>query len=122
MSNALTHKFASLRADSNAAGVVQPSHWNAEHLFSGGADGDVVAALGSSSDGAEWVDRFRLVIARQRHGLTARWGMAPTTTRPAFKQPSGCSRDSGVVHPDVIVSPDFGGGHSDAIYLVTRPH
>ena len=79
MSNTLTHKFASAAGRQQCGRVVQPSHWNAEHLFSGGADGDVLAALGSSSDGAEWVSRQRLAIAYNVKDYGAVGDGAPTT-------------------------------------------
>lgn len=54
MSNVVKHGFQSALPDGPADGRVQPSHWNAEHAFAGGADGALLVRDSTQSDGANW--------------------------------------------------------------------
>lgn len=55
MSNLLKHGFVSAKADGADATQVQPSHWNAGHVFTGGTVGDVLTRAPADPFGANWV-------------------------------------------------------------------
>jgi hypothetical protein len=55
MSNTLKHGFTSAKADDVDTSLIQPSHWNAEHTFAGGAMGSLLYRDTGATDGANWL-------------------------------------------------------------------
>ncbi|HEX7162145.1 MAG TPA: hypothetical protein VF223_13030 [Trebonia sp.] len=55
MANVAKHKFTSPKADGADNTLVQPSDWNAEHVFTGGADRHFLQRQTAETDGAGWV-------------------------------------------------------------------
>lgn len=55
MANVLKHKFQSAKSDNADTTKVQPSNWNAEHAFAGGALGSLLYRDTGQSDGASWL-------------------------------------------------------------------
>ncbi len=55
MADVTKHTFTSPKADGADNTLVQPSDWNDEHTFAGGADGDFLQRQTAESDGAGWV-------------------------------------------------------------------
>jgi hypothetical protein len=51
----LKHGFVSAKADDTDPGLVQASHWNAEHTFDGGALGGLLYRDTGASAGASWL-------------------------------------------------------------------
>lgn len=55
MANTLKHGFTSGKSDGADATQVQPSHWNAEHVFAGGATGSLLIYSASATDKVAWI-------------------------------------------------------------------
>jgi hypothetical protein len=55
VSNTLKHGFTSAKADDVDTSLIQPSHWNAEHTFAGGAMGSLLYRDTGATDGANWL-------------------------------------------------------------------
>lgn len=55
MSNVVKHNFTSAKSDGADVTKVQPSNWNAEHNFAGGATGSLLAYDNGQSDKANWL-------------------------------------------------------------------
>ena len=54
MANALKHKKISAIADDPNTNLVRPVNWNEEHVFSGGAEGQVLRRRAAETDGVAW--------------------------------------------------------------------
>lgn len=50
----LTHAFQSAFSDGSDATRLQPSHWNADHVFGGGVTGNLLQRDSGQSDGMSW--------------------------------------------------------------------
>lgn len=54
MANTLKHTYVSSVADDPSTTLIKPSHWNSEHTFAGGQNGQVLRFDSTESDDAEW--------------------------------------------------------------------
>jgi len=60
---AVAHPFVSTKADGADTTRVRPSNWNANHLYAGGADDDVVAYDTASATKGTWVKRRKVLAS-----------------------------------------------------------
>jgi hypothetical protein len=72
---ATAHPFISLKADGADSTRVRPTNWNANHLYAGGAEGDVPAFDATAATKATWAKR-----AKVRAIITANVGNVGTGT------------------------------------------
>jgi hypothetical protein len=55
------HAFLSLKADGADTTRVRPTNWNADHIYAGGAEGDVPSFDSASATKATWVKRRKVL-------------------------------------------------------------
>lgn len=78
----LAHLFQSLKADGPDPTEMQPSHWNAGHVFAGGALGSLLYRDTVPADGASWLADVAVgsVLVSGGIGVAPAWSASPAMT------------------------------------------
>lgn len=87
----LKHAKTSSVADGTDATQVQPTDWNADHLFSGGALGSLLYRDSGQANGSSWLDDVAVGQVLVSGGVAAApaWSASPTLTTLTLTAGSG---------------------------------
>ena len=85
----LKHGFVSAVADDPDPDLIQPSHWNDEHAFDGGALGSLLIRDTGASEGASWLADVAAgsVLVSGGVGAAPAWSASPSLTSLTLSSP-----------------------------------